>query len=221
MPYARRSIRRRSSRRRRTSWYNKKYSTAQIARAAWRSAKYIRGLVNSELFHTDQTCALGANQSAIFSLCQIAQGDAINGRTGNSILVKSLAFNGYAYVDPTITNNTRFTLALVRDKQQISDTTPALTDIFTSGTDPHTLLNTNTTGRFKIMWRKQYTLMPPAGGRDSITFKHYDKLNFHVRFNGTANTDIQKNGLYLVMISSEPSKYPSISINTRLSYHDN
>ena len=58
--------RRFNRRRRRTPWYNRKYSTAQIARAAWRSAKYIRGLVNSEMFHKSNQFILGSNTQKLW-----------------------------------------------------------------------------------------------------------------------------------------------------------
>lgn len=221
MPYARRSYRRRSSRRRRTPWYNKKYSTAQIARAAWRSAKYIRGLVNSEMFHKDQTLTLGSNQNAIFNITSLAIGDGMNARTANSILAKSIHMRGYMYINPTVTSNTRVMLALVRDTQQVSDTVPSIPNIFDSAISPHTLLNLSNAGRFKILWRKQYVMTPNTGGRDAIQLKFFTRLNHHVRYNGSADTDIQKNGIYLVMITSEPTNYPTIELLSRFNYHDN
>lgn len=219
-----RFVRRRVQRRRRgrrTAWYNRKYSTAQIARAAWRSAKYIRGLVNSELYHADQLVQLGSVQSRIVHLTSLAQGDTFYQRTGNSILLKSLTMNGYAYINPSTTTNTRFMLALVVDKQQVSDTIPAIDDIFDATNSPHTLLKTNTLGRFKVLWRKQYTLSSNSTGDNALQLKRFTKFNFHVRYNGAASSDIQRNGVYLVIITSEPSNYPTIEFNTRINYHDN
>ena len=218
-----RFVRRRrfSRRRRQVAWYNRKYSTAEIARAAWRSAKYIRGLVNSEMFHSDQGCALGNNQNNIFHLTSLAQADTVSGRTGNSVLLKSLVANGYMYVNSSQTTNTRCMIALVLDKQQVSDTNPAITDIFESATDPSTLLKTGNLGRFKILMRKQYTLDSNSSGSPAKQVKIYKPLNFHVRYNGTGASDIQKNGVYLVYITSESSLYPTIHLNTRISYHDN
>lgn len=217
--FSRRRITRRT--RRKTAWYNRKYSTAQIARAAWRSAKYIRGLVNSEMFHKSNQFSLGSNQSKIFHLNGISQGDGVDYRTGNSILVKNFVANGYMYINASQTTNTRIMIALVQDKQQVSDTTPTITDIFTSDSDPSTLLAVNTAGRFKILFRRQFTLDSNAAGNNAKQLKIFKRLNFHTRYNGTSDTDIQKNGLYLVMITSESTLYPSIVLNGRLSYHDN
>ena len=192
-----------------------------LARSAWKGVQTIRGLVNSEMFHKTNTYTLGSNTSKIHPLNHIAQGDGVDFRTGNSILVKRLVMNGYMYINSSQTSNTRVMLAIVLDKQQVSDTTPSITDIFSSAGDPSTLLNVNNTGRFKIVWRRQYTMEAQTVGSSSKQLKLFKRFHFHTRYNGTADTDIQKNGLYLVMITSEPSLYPVININARLSYHDN
>ena len=47
------------------------------------------------------------------------------------------------------------------------------------------------------------------------------KLWTHIRYNGTADTDIQKGGLYILFISDQASDYPTCDYQTRLGYHDN
>lgn len=196
-------------------------AVAAMAQSAWRTAKMLKGIINSELKHKELVLTLGNNQSYIHSLVSIAQGDTLNNRNGNSILVKTLALNGYMYINASQTTNTRVMMALVRDNQQVSDTIPTIADIFMSDTDPHSLLNNGNLGRFKIMWRKQYTLDSNAAGNNARSIRNFTRLNFHVRYNATGSGDIQKNGLYLVFITSEPSMYPSIALNGRISYYDN
>lgn len=192
-----------------------------FAKTALHGLKVIRGLVNSEMFHVDQTCQLGSNQSTIFNLTGIGQNDSVSGRTGNSILAKSLVMNGYMYVNPSVTTNSRVMIALILDTQQVSDTTPAITDIFTSSGSPHTLLNINNAGRFKVLMRKQYTLDSNSAGQNAKQFKFFKRFGFHVRYNGTSSSDLQKNGIYLVIITSEPTNYPTVELITRFNYHDN
>ena len=218
--FARRRVQRRR-RGRRTAWYNRKYSTAQIARAAWRSAKYIRGLVNSEMYHKDAQYTLGPNQSRIWHLTTLTQGDGPSGRTGNSILLKSFSANAYMYINASQTTNTRVMLALVFDKQQPEDASPTIANIFASDVTPNTLLNSSNLGRFSVIWRRQFMLSSNAAGNNVKQFKIFKRFQTHVRWNGPAETDIQRNGLYLVMITSEPSMFPTINLETRLSYHDN
>lgn len=211
----------RRSRRRAVSWYNRKYSTLQLAKKAWYATKYLKGLVNSEMFHKNNTFTLGATQSKIFSFVNIAVGDDETSRTGNSILLRNLYIRGTMEINSAVTGDTRITCMLVKDKQQVADTTPTITDIVTSSTDPDTLLATGNFGRFKVMWRKTYALTPVSGGRNVVSLNKYWKIYDHVRYNGTANTDVQKNGYYFVIITSENVNFPSININARTGYHDN
>ena len=221
MPRFQRRVQRRFRRRRRIAWYNKKYSTAQIARAAWRSAKYIRGLVNSEMFHLDNAITLGNAQNAIELIPKVAIGDTVASRTGNSILAKAFSANGYMYINSSQTTNTRVMLAIIMDKQQVSDTIPSLSDIFVDPLNPSSLLNRDNLGRFTVMWRKQYTLSSNTAGNNSKQVKIYKRFQHHVRYNGSAITDIQRGGMYFCIITSEPSMYPTVTFQSRFSYHDN
>lgn len=207
--------------RRRVSWYNRKYSTLQLAKKAWYATKYLKGLVNSEMFHKNNTFTLGAAQSQIWSMVNVAIGDDDASRTGNSILLRNLYVRGTIEINSAVTGDTRVTCMLVKDKQQIADSSPSISDIVTSATDPDTLLATGTLGRFKIMWRKTYILTPASGGRNALSLNKYWKIYDHVRYNGPLGTDTQKNGYYLVVISSENVNYPSVRFNTRTGYHDN
>jgi len=213
--------RRKTYRRKNAAWYNKKYSTMQLAQKAWTATKYLKGLVNSEMLHKDTNITLGATQSRILQIVDITQNNLDSGRTGNSLLLKNIYFRGQLTINSAVTSNTRVTLALIKDKQQVADTPPALTDIFMSSTDPDTLLNLNTTGRFKIKWRKTYTLTPVGGGRNCYDITKYWKLYDHVRYNGPASTDIQRNGYYLAIITSEAVNFPTVNLNNRVGYHDN
>ncbi len=55
----------------------------------------MKGLINSEKMYFDRAITLGSIQSDIFSVNQIAQGDQVGQRTGNSILIRSLYLRGY------------------------------------------------------------------------------------------------------------------------------
>lgn len=202
-------------------WYDKKYSARGLAIKALKNASYLRGLVNSEMFHKDAQYTLGSAQNKIYHLTTLTQGDGPSGRTGNSILLKSFSANGYIYINASQTTNTRVMLALVFDKQQVEDTYPTVANIFASDVTPNTLLNSSNLGRFSVIWRKQYTLSANAAGSNVKQIKLFKRFQTHVRYNGSAETDIHKNGLYLVMITSEATLYPTINFETRVSYHDN
>jgi hypothetical protein len=207
---------------RKKSWYNKKYSTLQLARKAFAGVKYIRGLVNSEMFHVDTDISLTPTGSgSIINLTSLSQGDTSALRTGNSIYIRNLVFRGRAAINSSVTGNTRIRWMLIQDKQQVSDTTPSVSDIM-STTGPESLLNLSNSGRFSILKSSEFVLYPSGTNTQSVRLiDYYRKMSLHVRYNGTASTDIQRNGLYLVFISSETTNTPTISGTVRIGYRDN
>lgn len=192
-----------------------------VAMAAYNGVKALRGLVNSEMFKKDTSVTLGAAQSNIVRLTDISQGDTVSGRQGNSILLRNITIKGKIEINAAVTGNSAVMIALVQDTQQVSDTTPAVADIFTAQNDPHTLLNVGTQGRFKVIKRWNYILTPAAGGANAKQLDYWKSLYTHVRYNGSGSTDLQKNQLYLVMITSENTNYPTIALNARVGYRDN
>jgi len=63
-----------------------------------------------------------------------------------------------------------------------------------------------------------------AHNRQTALFNINLAMRHHCRYNGAANTDIQKGGLYICAACDEPGAaelMPSIAGEHRLSYHDN
>lgn len=221
MAYSRKSTLKRKGRRK-TSWYNKKYSSLQLAQKAWKGVRYIRGLVNSEMFHYDTTfsAATIVNTGSNTHLTALPQGDTNITRTGNSILLRSLTYRFKLEISSAVSSNSAITMIVFFDTQQIADTSPAVTDILNTAA-PQSLLNLNFAGRFKVLRRKTFILTPATGARPALEFVDNLNLYKHVRFNGAASSDVQKNGLYVLFISSESTNYPTITGTFRIGYHDN
>lgn len=205
-----------------TPWYKRKYSTLQLAKKAWTATKYLKGLVNSERMYVDNSLNFFSAKTNVVSCQQLVIGDLSGQRTGNSVLARSLYIRGYININPAVTLSTRVSVVLVQDKQQVSDTYPTVTDVFTS-TDPEAQIkvgaSNNVGGRFKILWRKNYTLIP--GQYPTINIDKYFKLYSHIKYNGAAASDLQKNGYYLMVLTSESTNFVTMSGNARLGYHDN
>lgn len=217
MPYRRRSYRGRR-RRSKQAWYNRRYSAKDLALKALRNTKYIRGLVNSEMFHKDFTTSAYGISSAgvIFQLTEISQGNTMGTRTGNSILLRNLSQR------LRLTKNTSAVTTVVRvilfqDKQQVADTQPTIGDVLQS-TSVDAPLNANNFGRFNILTSKVIVL---DSNRPMYHKESFRSMFSHVRFNGTASTDISKNGLYVMFISDQPTNQPTLDYYSRLSYRDN
>ena len=82
MAYRRRVRFRRRARR--APWYRRKYNAVQLATKALRGIRYVRGLVNSEMFHYQKsgTSSLFSG-GTILPVTDIAIGDTAVTRTGS------------------------------------------------------------------------------------------------------------------------------------------
>ena len=107
---------------------------------------------------------------------------------------------------------------LVLDKQQIGDTPPAVSDILET-VSPLSPLATATVGRFTIM--KNWFFTTDDTKSQTRIIECYKQFRPHAKYNGVANTDIQKNGLYLVLLSDQSTNTPRIDFTWKVGYHDN
>jgi hypothetical protein len=172
--------------------------------------------------HKDFTYSAQAisNTGLVTHLTAITQNDTIEGRTGQSLLLRNITYRGRFEINSSVTSNTAITMIIFRDNQQVSDTSPVITDVLSSAS-PQSLNALNTLGRFKIIHRKTFLLTPASGGVPAREFVKSFNLYKHVRYNGTASTDIQKNGYYVAFISSESTNTPTFTGTFRIGYHDN
>lgn len=226
--YARRFKVRRPMRKqwRRRSAYGKRWSgvgsmrVRDLASAAYSGVKYLRGLVNSELYSLDNqsTASNLLTTGAVVHLTAVAQGDGDGARTGNSIYVRSVNMRLACAWASAGNAGQIVKWALVEDTQQIGDTTPGFTDIYDNNNVVAHLSET-TKGRFTIHKTGNLVLSvnnPRELVQCQLTLRH------HVRYNGTVGSDVQKGGLYLVLVSDQSSSNgPSIVYDVRVSYHDN
>lgn len=192
------------------------YSMAKSALAAiWR----LKGLVNSEMHKLDNSASntVTSASGVVDPMCKVAVGDTYADRTGNSIFVRALNFKGTVALGASETT-TILRLIVLEDLQQIADTTPAVTDIYES-TSVNAHLNALTVGRFKILRDIRIVVdsQNPLKG-----FEINCPMRLHVRYNGSATTDIQKGALYFVQLAGGyTTNAPNCSYKARLSFHDN
>lgn len=223
MPYRRYYKKRRYTRRKKaTSWYNRKYSIAQMASKAIKGVNYIRGLVNSEKFKHDisGSQSIGYN-GTVTSLVGITQGDGDGARTGNSIYVRSISMKGSIERNSAGSAIQKVRIMWLIDKQQVGDTVPAASDILdTTGSAiaPLSLLNDTTVGRFTILKSRLYNV---TSDKPCVTLNWNMSMRHHVRFNGSTTTDIQKGAIYMLVISDAATNLPTLDRFIRVSYHDN
>lgn len=189
-----------------------------MAYSAYKGVRYITGLVNSEVFKHDITYSTPIdNTGVLIPLTGLAEGNGDDDRTGNSIFVRSVNLDGSLAINGT--NNTLVKIALIKDTQQQSDSTPSYTDVYESASI-NTHLNSNTVGRFSVLSSKFYSLNVGSVQQRKIFLNKAMRL--HIRYNGATSTDIQRNGLYLAVISNQTAlNAPFTGMHIRVSYHDN
>lgn len=204
-------------------WSNAMY----YAKAAWRGVKYIKGLVNSEMYHLDTNLAgaeILSDGAYAGHLTALAQGDGDGARTGSTVYVKGLHINGSIVQDSDGATAQSVRIMVVQDTQQVADTVPT-PSVWLSGTGGFLAhLNPVNLGRFTVLYDKIINVYAASAGAPNLkTFEISLPLATHVHYNGTAGTDIQKNGLYIGAISSQATAGtgPILAYNARLSYHDN
>lgn len=214
-PYRRRA----GYRGRKAAWYDKKYSALQLAKKAYTGVRYIKGLVNSEMYHhrLTGTAVNVTSTGAVVHLSGINQGDTSVTRTGNSVFCRGLVLRMRFAINATATT-TFCRIMLVIDQQQVSDTDPSVTSVLQTA-DVLSTLHINQSGRYKIL--KSWLFSMDDARNQTRIIDHYQKLWHHIRFNGAASTDIQKGGMYLLYLSDQAVNYPVMDYESKLSYHDN
>ena len=193
-------------------------SVGQMAQSAWQGVRYLKSMINSELHVADFTGFVAPTTAGDgVALSALAQGDGIQDRSGNSVLAKKVYIRASLQLHASATRSA-FRVAIVRDEQQVGDSTPPYEQCFSPGGGVLSALNSANIGRFSILYDRTYVV-------DSDTpLKMVEvtvPLNHHLRFNGGASTDIQKGGVYMLVCSSEATNCPTFTYRARLMYHDN
>lgn len=161
---------------------------------------------------------VGYNGVAVFPLHQIAQGIDQDDRVGNKICATGLYVRLVVAADMTPASNCQgYRVLLVRDNQQVGDTDPTAAGILEDpqGFPLTTPIKREVFGKFTILDDRL------LGNADHIPnyvvsstndvpliqtvyhYKQYLKLANEIRYNGAATTDIQKGGLYLLVLAAK------------------
>lgn len=211
------TYRKKTYKRKGTPWYNQKYSVGDMANAAWKGVKTLQGIINSEKHFLNSGASISPSTTAqVIHLSPVGQDDTISGRTGNSILSKSLTGQFTCVTHASATASFTRVIFLL-DLQQVADTAPSISTILES--DYISQLAIASLGRYKVLYNQLIT-------NDNVQHKsQVRKINLrfqhHIRYNGTASTDIQKGGIYMVVLSNEATNTPTLAYNMRLGFYDN
>lgn len=219
-------------RRKRTgkSWLNKKYSVKDIAVSAWRSAKYIKSLINVERKFFDSPGVAPSNVTdtpTIINLSNIAQGNDYNNREGNSILCQSLQWR--IQLATNVTSQAQSVRIIIfRDNDQ-RGTDPAVTDLLESTVSGYGMIVSPllhyVNKRFSVLSDKVYTLSS-NGDTFHRSIKKFMKFppGTHIKYQSTAGADASnwEGALYALFVTDQTTaNFPTISYYFRLRFTDN
>lgn len=164
----------------------------------------------------------------VIHLTQIAQGDTQSTRTGNAVNVTDVKIGLNIDRGASLgAANGHVRIAVVVDKEQVADTSPVGSAIFTSADPICPRPNLDNLERFRILYISPNldaqmaklgteTLVPTR----SNLVEYQWSGNLKVSYNGAATTDIEKNGIYLVVLSVFNSDAIDTSGTARIGYTD-
>lgn len=164
------------------------------------------------------------NQSLSITGAVVIQSDIAEGITSltrNGLDIQCLKFkmNYILNHDPGV-NISRARILFVRDKQQIADTPPTVSDVlYNVALSPVTFYSELHKGRFDVLYDKTHTMdvyKRYASGKISVNLSKKGATHY----NGSLASDTQKNQYYLMWISDQITYVPTMTYQTRLDYID-
>jgi len=213
-----------------------------LARKVMKLERTIRLRAPEEKFFDTALSALNIvdTTGAVQSLVGVAQGSDFNNRIGDSIRIHRIEGHvriatGLFSVGAFPTGEEFLRCNIVLDRQQVSDTAPTVATIFPFPAEPHNnLLNEATSHhRFKILksgplWNvaRLSSLATPVATAFAYAptetgvwnFNHI--CNYVISYNGSAGTDIEKNGIYMTWRSSIAADTADCDGRVRVYYTD-
>jgi len=157
------------------------------------------------------------------SIFQIAQGDTQGARDGNSVRVKSISLLGAWHVGTSPIDDSFYRLAMVQDLQTISDTAPAITDMFSSADPRVSFPSLVHLGRWKYLWVSDLINpdnMVATVGTHKLGVQWEWTGDLLVQYNSTAITDIQKNEVVFVILSNDTDNTVDFTGSVRIGFID-
>lgn len=196
----------------------KRYEVADMAYNAWKSARFLRGIINSEKKQIDVIVPTNQSTTAtVKHLSAVAQGDTINQRNGRSILAKSIELRLRVALNASAAS-TVLRYVIFQDLNN-TGTSPTAAQIGITTVDALRLLDGVAEKRFKILLDKR--LYVGNGTAEQNNYNFFKKLDHHIRYSGTAATDEGQNTLWSLTVSNESTNVPALAGSTRIRFYDN
>ncbi len=181
------------------------------------------------------TAAVPVPSTGVFksTLVLIPQGDKQSEREGRKVSVVSVATHLHVFLDEGTSEaqHDHVIICLVLDRQT-NGALPSATDYVVSATNDTTFRNLSNAGRFKTLWRKDYSLNHQGAGGDGTTnflvkFSTDDmafykfKKPLIIQYNDSLTTGVvstqESNGLFLYVQSRHG--FGRVNMQTRVRFY--
>jgi len=194
-------------------------SLGQLAGYAAKGVSMMSGIINSELKRSGYLVSVFPTPSAsLNNLSLNSQGTDAYHRTGNSVLAKYLTLNYSVVMDPGARCTITRVLVFV-DTESTAGNTPVSAQVLEDPSTIHSPLNNDYTSRFTVLFDDYITTS--ITGMQCYQTKHYKPLDFHMKWTGPLITNWDKNSIWVLTQSSEPTNAPTVQMYARLSFYDN
>ncbi len=193
----------------------------KIANKALKLAKSLDkkvGKAELKMVTADLSVGVGVDDiGRVDQLALIAQGVSNKQRLGLSVGIAKIEFIGRLRHN-TSNEITSSRVIIFRDIRQAADqkSTP---NNFLELLNPYSPYDNKTMSKFMVYYDRFIVTYNPQKLGVPLKFTKY--LHFEMRWNGTLSTDIEANGLYIMMISDTSTFTPTLNYNLRVSYYDN
>jgi len=195
---------------------SKQQAEVNLARKVAQLSKYVKGLKPEMKFADISLSATNVSPTTGVTtlMSSIAAGAGVNQRVGENVQIKYIEMHFEAIFAGSVASSTNdnpsYRVYIVQDKQQVPNVSPALSDLVDQPSTPTVqLFNVQEQKRFRVIYDSgpQVCVFGTAAGvgNSSIALSSRILLNIKKRvsisteFNGTANTNIQKNGIYFIV----------------------
>lgn len=199
-------------------WLSKMQQVARVAYTTARTVNKMSRLLDCEQKITDiyQSLTPDSTTGSVYCLTALGQGDTESTRSGNTVLFHSLYIK-MALTPHASATGTFIRYMLVVDKASDS-ASPVSTDIL-ENVDITGFLKHVNSQRFGVIRDKVYHVSPD--GKDTAFIRDYVPLNMKVHYDGTTSSDNFNNGVYIFLLSNEPTNTPTVNLRARKKFYDN
>lgn len=210
-------LRRRNKFRRRYPLTNKFVTWGGKILNLQRQVRFMKGMINSERHYTDIDAGGTPNNAGYITLInEIAQGDDVANRQGNSLLHKYVKINYACTINGSATET--FVRIIVFTDTANQGSTPSVTSVITTAS---VVAQKNVDNQKRFVILKDIKFWLNAANKTQTIGKIYIPTNYHCRYSGSSGTDVLQNAIYILVISNEATNAPVFVSQARNAFYDN